>query len=279
MNAHIPHLIEFKNRHQLHGIDTEVFEICNLFNDAVKCARIGDAGRFVFGKAAHMHFINNQILHRNVRRLHVLPIEVRGDNAAAIAAGNRLGSPLGLTGHSACIRIQNDIIRIKQHAARRIVRAVYAVRILKLSNIQAENNHRVDISHPIFLRKWKNSKRFLCPAIKQQQRNTRRAHRRYGKIHTVRQFIGAILQAIALTGVISCNFAHRMLKKAYVRCTESCLRSHLFFIFHLFRMTPFGHTLHLIFRQRIENVPVFHLCYYYCLFYRKCQLYLFINIR
>ena len=212
----------------------------------------------MLGKSAHMHFINNQILHRNMRGLHVFPIEIRRDNAATItAAGNRLGSPFRLTCNSTGIRVEDNIIRIKQHAARRVIGAIYAVGVFKLSNIQTKNNHCVYISHAIFLWEWKHGKWFLRPTMEQQQRNARCPHRRYGKVHAVRQFICTIFQTISLAGLIACNFTHWMLKKAHVWCTESCMFSRLSTISHHFRMTLFGHIIHLNFKQRIKTCQFF----------------------
>ena len=84
MDSCAVHFIEFKDRHQLDSIHPQLFQIRNLFHNAVKCSRILHAGRFVFCEPSHMQFINHQIREGRFLFRIVAPVELTGIHSCMI---------------------------------------------------------------------------------------------------------------------------------------------------------------------------------------------------
>ena len=78
-------------------------------------------------------------------------------------------SPDILTGDCTCIRIQQNLVFVKQQPGTRIARAVDPIGVLKLLDVQIENNHGVYIADLIRLRKRKRGVRCFFAAVEQEQ--------------------------------------------------------------------------------------------------------------
>ena len=61
----ILHFVKLKNGHQLHSVNTKLFQIRNLFFKSRKGSRTNYSGRRMTGKSPDMKLINNQIIHRD----------------------------------------------------------------------------------------------------------------------------------------------------------------------------------------------------------------------
>ena len=105
----VPHLVKFKDRHQLHSINSQFLQIGNLFLQTVKSAGTADAGRIVFCETPHMEFIDHQVFHRDLDMAFRAPVKIRVYHPGAVTVGSTvLLSPPALAGDSLCIRIQKD---------------------------------------------------------------------------------------------------------------------------------------------------------------------------
>ena len=59
--THIHALIEFKNRHELNGIDSQFFEVGNFFLQTGIGALVLDAGGRMSCKASHVQLVNDKL--------------------------------------------------------------------------------------------------------------------------------------------------------------------------------------------------------------------------
>ena len=110
----IPHLIKFKNGHQLDCIDSKFFQIWDFFHNSVKCAGMRNTGRSIFCKTAYMYFVNDQIFHGDNRRFGNPPIKIVFHNPAPISKKCiRFLPPFTLSDDSFGIRIQKWFVFIK----------------------------------------------------------------------------------------------------------------------------------------------------------------------
>src|SRR5579863_3640989 len=73
-------LVEIKDREQLHGINAEIFEVRNLFDQAAESPGMPNARGRRLGEAADMRLINDAFLHRTVEGLVAFPIVPGGVN-------------------------------------------------------------------------------------------------------------------------------------------------------------------------------------------------------
>ena len=89
-----------------------------------------------------MCLVDNQIVHRDLRTVNTAPVKSGlGDTRTVIKAAQRTGSPVRLTGNRTGIRIEQQILPIKQQTLFRIVWTVHPVCIFEIFNIQTEYNH------------------------------------------------------------------------------------------------------------------------------------------
>ena len=150
------HFIKFKNRHQLHRIDSQFFQIWDFFHKTCKGSGIVHSGGGMPGKAPHMQLVNNIILHGNQRLFAVSPVKVISHDTGFILAVLRTGkvdAPFALPGNSLCIRVKNIFCLIVNQAFLRLIGAVQTVSILKLINFQSKDDHGKNIADPVVFRK------------------------------------------------------------------------------------------------------------------------------
>ncbi len=123
-------------------------------------------------KAPYMELIDNQILHRQKRRLQVLPVKIIFNHAGLIMLIHRGGSPPhALTRNSLGIRIQKITVLIKNQPLFRLVGPVHPVSVFKFFNIQFKNNHGIHIADAVMLRKRKHGKRLILFPVEQKKLN------------------------------------------------------------------------------------------------------------
>ena len=118
-------------------------------------------------KAPHMELIDNQIAHliKGIRR--VSPVKIILDHPGVVEAVPLLAlSPDALSGHRPGVRVEKHVFLIEKQALLRIPGAVQPVGVLELLDIQAEDNHGIDLANPVM--SWKFQDRvglFLFPVI------------------------------------------------------------------------------------------------------------------
>ncbi len=151
VGAGIDGLIELKYRHELDGCDAQALEMGDFFNNAGKGAGITDAGGSVAGEAAHVHLIDDGVLHLCAGKIRLFPDEIVFDDTGVI--GTRLlgRAPGALSGDRLCIGVQDQLFAVKNKAPGRIVRAVEAVTVFKLFNIELINKDRIDSAGAVAL--------------------------------------------------------------------------------------------------------------------------------
>ena len=201
--THIAGLVKFEDRHQLNGVDTELLEVRNFFHYARKGAREPDAGGRMTGKAAHMHLINDQIGHRNMRLDTGAPVKIMANHTRTVRISALAGAPDALTGNRLGIRIKQQIFPVEQIAFLRIVRSVDPIGIFNIFNVQTEYDHGVGRTDLVVLREGQLNKRLLLLAVEQNQPHGSRTERADGKIDAARYGSRAIIQPATRTHIVS----------------------------------------------------------------------------
>ena len=94
------HLVELENGHQLNGVHAQILQIIQLFHQTREGPRIGHPGGLVPGEAPDVKLVDNQVLHGDQGRVHILPVEVVLYHAGLVVlAVGGFFAPLALTGH------------------------------------------------------------------------------------------------------------------------------------------------------------------------------------
>ena len=163
-------LVEFKHRHQLNRSDAKRLQVGDFFPDTLKRSRKLHARGGMLCKTAHMHLINNQLLHRLFRLSGVTPVEIVEHHPPMITLlPVGLFSPDALLRHRPRIRIQKHFCFIINQPFFRDVRPVHPIGVLKIVNIQTEHDHRIYPPDPVIFRKRNRPVRLFFPSVKQQQ--------------------------------------------------------------------------------------------------------------
>ena len=97
-------------------------------------------------------------------------------------------SPAALSGDCVGVGIQKNPCLIKNKPARGIVRAVQPIGILKLLDVQTKDNHGIDKTDPVSIRKRQDSKRLLCLPVEEKQLAGRRLLGLDRKINSPRNY-------------------------------------------------------------------------------------------
>ena len=119
------HFVEFEDRHQLNRVDAQLLEVRDLLADALEGTAVADARGEVLRKAAHMQLIDDQLLHRDARRLEVAPVVVVEHDARLIDAGVGLThAPAALTRDRLCVGVEHIHILVENQSLFGIVRSV-----------------------------------------------------------------------------------------------------------------------------------------------------------
>src|SRR4029077_10441780 len=131
--------IKLKYRHELHRRDSQFLQVRNLLDQARKSTAFlrSDAGTWVAGEAAHMHFINDGLSRGFVERCVSLPVvSMRICDHAFNGHRGVIASHLGCVAtvvlwnnNAASVRIDENLVRIETHSTQRIEGTVNAVTI------------------------------------------------------------------------------------------------------------------------------------------------------
>ena len=164
-HAAVLHLVKLKDRHQLHSGDPQLLQIWDLFHDPGKGAGAGNAGANMLCEPAHMHLIDHQILHGDLRKGLRAPVEVVLDHPGLIKHVFFLRHPPdALAGDCLCVNVQKDVLFIEKKALFLVIGAVQPVCIFKILDIQAEYNHGIYVADAVVLRKGDGRiGRVFCP--------------------------------------------------------------------------------------------------------------------
>ena len=187
-NSGIFHLVKFKNRHQLHGVDSQILQIGNLLTQSLISPPGRHSGGFVLCKSSHMHFIDNQILQGSLKLPVLSPVKIILHDSCVIheiSAALRTLSPVPLSRYSPGVWIQQNIVFVKKQPFLLIIGAVKLKCILKLLNVQAEYQHGVCVSYSIGVRKSQPRIWFLLLGAEKQQGTARSSERVNGKANPI----------------------------------------------------------------------------------------------
>ena len=103
------------------------------------------SGRRIFRKSADMKFIDHQIAHISGGLRHLTPVKSIFDNPCSIVSCYFL-APGALSGHCPGIGIQENLLPVKEQSFLRIIWSVHPVGILKVFNIETEDQHGIHVT-------------------------------------------------------------------------------------------------------------------------------------
>ena len=185
------HLVKLKDRHEFNRIDPQFLEIGNLFHNAPEGARRTDAGGIVFCKPADMQLIDDQILRHKPGIPIPSPVKHGSDHSSLIES-LIFRTPIALSRHGHGIDIQKGLFLFKPQSLFRIPGPVQTVGILKIFDIQAEDNHGPDLPDAAVLREGNSRIRPFFPRPVQQERYLRRGCRMDCEVHAAPHHMGAV---------------------------------------------------------------------------------------
>ena len=123
--------IELEHRHQFDCSHAELLQIRDFLDQARKGAAsfLCDAGARMTGEAAHMHFVDDRLRRRPVKRRVAFPIvrtrldhhTFHGRRAIVAFLPSRFATVILRNNGGASIWIEEDFGRIESHSTRRIV--------------------------------------------------------------------------------------------------------------------------------------------------------------
>ena len=105
-------LVKGKDRHQFYCIDTQFFQIRNLFLQPREGSTMLHPGGGIFCKTANMKLIDYQIAHISGRLRHLTPVKGILYHSGSVVSFQLL-SPGMFSDDCSCIRIQQNLFPIK----------------------------------------------------------------------------------------------------------------------------------------------------------------------
>ena len=185
-HALVCQLVKLKYRHQLDRVDPQLFQIRYLLHQPGKGTRMLHPRGRMPGKAAHMQLIDHHVLKRDMDiAVEIAPVEHILHHAGVVGRIlRRTLAPAALSGHRAGIGIEQEFGLVKQQPARRVIRPVHPVGVLKLRDIQPEHNHRPGVADAETVGKRQHGIGLLLGAVEQAQLAAGRTDRMDGKAHT-----------------------------------------------------------------------------------------------
>ena len=101
-----------------------------------------------------MQLIDNQILNRSDRIHMIPPVKIIDHYSGPVPMILiRLFSPYALSGNCSCIGIQKWLRFVINKTLFRSIWTIHPVSVLKIINIQSKNDHGIDTTDPVMLRK------------------------------------------------------------------------------------------------------------------------------
>ncbi len=206
--------IELENRHQFNCCNAEPAKIRNLLNDTGKSSGISDSGRRILCESAHMHFVNDGIFHRRIRKMRGIPAEIVLDHPRSVRAVVRtapflLCAPFALSYHRLGVRVQKLFRFIEKKSPSGIIRSVNAVRVLKFLDVESEDNDRPHLPDSVGRRNRDHAERLCGFSVIQNQLAGCRVTGINCKVYAARNLHGAVLQIIAGPYLKSADFIRR----------------------------------------------------------------------
>src|SRR5205823_536832 len=121
-------LIELKDGHQLQAIDTQLLEVGDFLANGGEGAWVLGARGRVAREAAHVRFVDDEVLDRYFQGTVGAPVEIIKDDAAPVlvyVVPVRLPSPDIATTYNFGVRIQENFGRIKPMPLPRVIGALH----------------------------------------------------------------------------------------------------------------------------------------------------------
>ena len=148
----VGHLVELEDGHQLHGVDPQVHQVGDLLHQARKGAGAAHAGAYVLREAAHVQLVDHQVLKRHVPVAEARPVKSVAHHARAVGAGEALGAPDALARDGPGVGVQEAAGLVEEQAAGRVVRPVHPVGVLRVLDVQPEDDHGEGVADAAVLR-------------------------------------------------------------------------------------------------------------------------------
>ena len=144
-------LVELEDGHQLHRIDAQLFQVGDLFPDALEGAGGGDVpGHFC--EAPDVELIDHQVLDGGAKLGSHAPVEVIFYDPGPVAVLLDLFAPGALAGDGFGIGVDEDVVPAEEKSLFRGVRAVQPEGVLEFLNVEAEDDHGEDVADPVAVR-------------------------------------------------------------------------------------------------------------------------------
>ena len=161
-------LVKFKDRHQFHGVDSQFLQVGDFFHEAGKRAFVFHTGRLVFCVAPDMKLIDDKVAEFPVRLRHIAP--VKGIlHYAGVVGMFPVGAPDTLSGDRFGVGIEKNFGFVEKQAFFGVIGAVYTVGVLKIFDIQAVDDHGVNVPDLVGLREGDHCERLLLGVVEEQQ--------------------------------------------------------------------------------------------------------------
>ena len=161
-------LIELEDRHELYSVDSQFFQIRDLFFEACKSSRMCDTGRRILCKSANMKFVDDKITDLAWGLRHIFPVKSITYNTGMIAS-DLLLTPFTLACNSLGIRIEKNFCLIENMTFFRFIRTVNMISILQILDVQPHDDHGIDITDTTGVRKRKNCERLLFTGVEKKK--------------------------------------------------------------------------------------------------------------
>ena len=154
-------------------------------------------------EASDVELIYDHVLHRDVRVRFGAPVKIVPDDACFEEMPHAdLFAPDALPGHRLGVNVEQDVVLVEDQASLGFVRPVEAEGILKILDIEAEDEHGVDVADPVFLGKRYDRVGFGLLAVEEKQLAGGRAARMDREIHGIRIYDPAV--GIVVSGQDKC---------------------------------------------------------------------------
>ena len=185
--AGVPHLVEFKDRHQLHSIDPQFFEVRDLFFKRMEGPGTGCARGRIFCEAPYMHFIDDEVFHGDLTGTLPAPVEIGTHDSCPVSVpGIVLMSPFALSCHCPGVRVQEKLGGVEAEPLFLVIGTVHPVCVFEFPDIQTEYDHGVHKADPVVVREFKLRERLFRPAVEEEQFYGFRPVGLDGEVHTAR---------------------------------------------------------------------------------------------
>ena len=201
-------LIKFEDRHQLHCIDSQFFQIRDFFHKSGKSSSMLNTGRRMMSKITYMQFVDDQVTEFFFGLWHITPVETVFNDTCMIRMVPA-DSPGTLTGNCFGIWVEQNFIFVKEQSFFRTVWSVYTVGIFKFINVQSIYDHGINITDLVSFRKRKYSKRFFLCTVEQKQFTGGSSACVNGKINTILQRSSPVQIVNSRTDRKTGDFCHR----------------------------------------------------------------------